>query len=174
MLERSRIAKARGTVEHYYSVRFVFEGHRATANSLSPSSLSGLSSEGAPVPLPRCTFGHTFGPLGTLRSARDGCWGATSHWVRRAAAALRTGTIGPRESCSSPHFEVRPATIASSLVGARRMEARVLVKWDHVNGVIAAEDVSAAAAVVTSIEECELPVAGVEVASLRRGIRLEQ
>lgn len=130
-------------------------------------------SEGAPIPLLR-RLRHHLHLLPLLPSnhpRRTRISGRLTGRRRGPASRARAATMA---SCLAPLLEVRVAVLASTALDALRVEACVLVERDLALRVAGAEDVTAAAAVVTAGEEAEGDGAGGVVAFGRRGVGLEK
>lgn len=64
-------------------------------------------------------------------------------------------TVGARGTSSAPSAVVRPAVIAGTLKCAFRVETSLLVEGNGMRAVAAAEDISTAAAMMTTVENGE-------------------
>lgn len=131
------------------------------------SEISRSGSEGAPVPVPRDAAGDDLLDL-CLGLAGTALWRGSP-----ATAAVGARAVGPGLARAAPSLVVVPAAGAGAGRGALGVEAGVLVEGDVVGGVRGAEDVAAAAAVVTTDQQGELRVTGRCVAQMRGGIGLE-
>lgn len=128
--------------------------------------ISRLSSESAPIPIPWNAAGNDLLDLG-LSLAGTALWRGSP-----ATAAVRARAVGPGLARAAPRLVVVPAAGAGASRGALWVEAGVLVEGNVVDGVRGAEDVAAAAAVMTTDEQGELRITGHGIAQMRGGVGL--
>jgi hypothetical protein len=108
----------------------------------------------APVPVAADGLSNTTERLLILRCLVLG--GNTNGLSEHGLIAISAGnTVGARGASSTPSAVVGPAVIAGTLKCAFRVEASLLVKRNGMRAVTAAEDISTAAAVMTTVENGE-------------------
>ena len=129
------------------------------------------TSKGAPAPVARQA----------LREAADDAAGPKAlagdadgrrRRLLRARAVARRAAVAAADACDFPRAVVVEAGVAGAVLRALGVEAGVLVEGDGVRRVLGAEDVSAASAVVASLEEGELLVTDRGITFHRSRIRL--
>jgi len=108
----------------------------------------------APVPVAADRLSYTAERLLILRCLVLG--GNTNGLSEHGLVAVSASdTVGARRTSSAPAAVVGPAVVAGTLKCAFRVEASLLVKRDGMGTVAAAEDISTAAAVMTTVENGE-------------------
>ena len=110
--------------------------------------------KGAPIPVAADGLGNAADGLLFLRGLvlAGNADGLSEHGL---VAVSASDTVGARGTNSAPCTVVGPAVIASTLKSTLGVEAGLLVERDSVRAVAAAEDVSAATAVMTTVEDGE-------------------
>lgn len=137
-----------------------------------PHQQGGRHSEGAPIPVARDAVGHLRG-LGQA----EGSFGHGHDWRRRCGilGVRRRGARSLAVVASVPRLVLVEAVVAGARGSGAWVEVGVLVQRHLEAGVLVAENVAAAAAVMTADKVVEGALAGRVVAdgSIRVGLRCE-
>jgi hypothetical protein len=133
---------------------------------------SAAGSERAPVPVSRNALRKTADQArSSSLTAEESRIRDTNRWRRRLLVRVRA--VGATNARSLPQTPIVEASIACPVLRALRVEVCVLIERDGIRGMLVAEDVAAATAVMAPFEEAESLVASWGVAGRGCGVGLE-